>query len=114
MQPWSGDRSPRPWQPQRAAAHQAVGPGTPRAKLRFARGAQRRIAETPPRSRVGRPLGRDFASLEGWTPLRARLRLARGSHGSAAPAPTPPTGALSALTRRGRLGQRRIPTTPAH
>jgi hypothetical protein len=34
-----------------------------------------------------RALGRDSASLEGWTPPRAKLRLARGSHGSAATGP---------------------------
>jgi hypothetical protein len=38
-------------------------PQPPQAKLRFARGAQRRTAGTPPRSRPGRPLGRDSASL---------------------------------------------------
>jgi hypothetical protein len=55
-----------------------VGPSTPRAKLRFARGAQRRTAGTPPLLRAGRPLGRNTTSLEGWTPPRVRLRLARG------------------------------------
>jgi hypothetical protein len=112
MQSRPGDGSPQPWHPW--SAHQAVGPGTPRAKLRFARGAQRCTTETLPRSRPGRTLGRDFASLEGWTPPRARLRLARGSRGSATPTPTPPTGALNALTQCGRPGQRRIPTMPAH
>jgi hypothetical protein len=61
-----------------SAARQTINPSTPRAKLCFARRAQHRTAGTPPRSRAGRPLGRDSASLEGWTPPRARLRLARG------------------------------------
>jgi hypothetical protein len=68
-------------------AQQAVGPSTPRAKLRLARGARRRNTETPPRSRAGRPLGRDSASLEGYAHPRAGLRLARGSRGSAATGP---------------------------
>jgi hypothetical protein len=87
--------------------------------------------ETPPHSRGPAPyyqdsaslegwtpLGRNTASIEGWTPLgrnsasledcahpRAGPRFARGSRVSTAPAPTPPTGALNALTRRGRSGQ---------
>jgi hypothetical protein len=71
-------------------------------------------SETPLRSRGTTPHHRNSASLEGWTPPRARLRLAQDSRGSAAPAPTPPTGALTALTQRGCPGQRRIPATPAH
>jgi hypothetical protein len=39
-----------------------------------------------------RPLGRIYASLEGYVP-------------------PPPTGALNALTRRERTGQRQIPAT---
>jgi hypothetical protein len=61
-----------------SAAHQMVGPSTPREKLRFTRGAQLRTTEIPPRSRAGRPLRQNSASLEGWTPPRAKLRLARG------------------------------------
>jgi hypothetical protein len=53
-------------------------PGTPRAKLRLAQGARRRNTKTPPRSRAGRPLGRNSASLEGWTTPRAKFRFARG------------------------------------
>jgi hypothetical protein len=53
-------------------------PGTPREKLRLARGAPRRTTETPPRSMAGRPLGRNSASLEGYAHPRADLRLARG------------------------------------
>jgi hypothetical protein len=84
MQSRFGDRSPRPRQPQR-----------------------------PSKRPASAPLGRNSAPLEGYTHPRAGLRLARGSHGSAAPAPTPLTGALNALTRHGRPGQGRIPTTPA-
>jgi hypothetical protein len=73
---------------------------------------QRCTTETPSRSRAGRPLGRDSASLEGHARPRASLHLARGSRGSAAPAPIPPTGALNALTWSGCPGQRRIPATP--
>jgi hypothetical protein len=67
-----------------SADHQAVGPGTPQAKLHLARGAPRRTTETPPRSRAGRPsgetpprsrvmrtLGRNSASLEGYAHPRA-------------------------------------------
>jgi hypothetical protein len=71
------------------------------------------LGKSPPRSRVGRPLGRNFASLEGSTPPRANLRLARGRPKLADSAPTPPTRALNALTRRERPGQRWIPATPA-
>jgi hypothetical protein len=39
------------------AAHQNSRPNHPQAKLHFARGAQRRTSESPPRSRAGRPLG---------------------------------------------------------
>jgi hypothetical protein len=132
-------RQQEPMAQETSAAQQAAGPGTPRAKLHLARGAQRRNIKTPPRSRAemppraklclaqgsdapssetlprsrtGRPLGRDSASLKGWTNPWAGLRLAQGSRGSAAPAPTPPTGALNALTRRRRPGQGRIPATP--
>jgi hypothetical protein len=47
------------------------------------------------------PLERGLASLGGWTPPRARFRLARGPHGLTATAPTPPTGAFNALTFAG-------------
>jgi hypothetical protein len=56
------------------------------------------------------PLGRNSTSLHGPGAVPPKLRRARGS---AAPAPTPLTGALNALTRRGRPGQGRIPATPA-
>jgi hypothetical protein len=92
----------------------ARGLDAPSGKLRLARGLDAPSGKTLPRSRVGRPLGRDSASLEGYARPRAGLRLARGSCGPAAPAPTSPTGALNALTRRGRPGQRRIPAMPAH
>jgi hypothetical protein len=69
--------------------------------------------ESPPRSRDGRPLGRISASLEGRTPPRANLRLARGRPELVTPAPTPPTKALNALARRGRPGQKRILATPS-
>jgi hypothetical protein len=102
----------------------AHGPGTPGRPIKWSApaplgpnsaslGAQRRTTETPPRSRAGRPLERNSATLEGWMPPRVGHRLARGPRGSASPAPTP-TGALNALTQCGHLGQRRIPTTPAH
>jgi hypothetical protein len=39
------------------AAHQNSQTSRPQAKLRFARGAQRRTNETPPGSRAGRPHG---------------------------------------------------------
>jgi hypothetical protein len=72
-----------------SAARQAAGPGTPRANLRLARGDQHRTTETSPRSRAGRPLGRNSTSLEGWTPPRANLRLSRGRPELATPTPTP-------------------------
>jgi hypothetical protein len=50
----------------------------PWVKLCLARGARRRNAETPLRSRTGRPLGQNSTSLEGWTPPRAKLCLAQG------------------------------------
>jgi hypothetical protein len=40
--------------------------------------ARCRATKSPPRSRAGRPLGRTSASLEGRTPPRENLRLARG------------------------------------
>jgi hypothetical protein len=89
-----------------STAHQAVGPHTSRANLCLARGLDAPSDESPPRSRAGRPIGRVSASLEGWTPHRASLRLARGHPELKAPAPTPPTRALNALTRRGRSGQK--------
>jgi hypothetical protein len=81
--------------------------------------SQHPSGETLPRSRVGCPLGRNSASLEGWTPPRAKLRLLEGyAHPRAglrlarglpwARHPTPPTGALNAVTRRGRPGQEQI------
>jgi hypothetical protein len=69
----------------------------PRAKLRFARGTQHRTNDTPPRLRVGRPLERDSASLEGWTPPRVTLRLARGL--DAPSGETPPRSRLSRARR---------------
>jgi hypothetical protein len=109
-----------------SVVHQAIGPSTPRAhlclargapgavppKLRLARGPDAPSSETPPRSRVGRPLGRNPASLEGPDAPRAKFHLARGRPGPAASAPTP-TRALNALRRRERTGQRRIPAMPA-
>jgi hypothetical protein len=67
-------------------------------KPRLARGLGAPSGEVAPRSRAGRPLGWGSASLEGWTPPRVRFRLARGSHGLAAPVPAPPTGAFNVLT----------------
>jgi hypothetical protein len=46
-------RGPRSWRPQRPT--RTVSPSHPRAKLRFARGAQHHTIETPPRLRAGRP-----------------------------------------------------------
>jgi hypothetical protein len=118
-------RSPRPWWPQRPT--RAVGPATLRrnsasleghntalTKPRLARGLAAPSGEVPPHSRVGHPLWRVSAPFEGWTPPRARSaslegwpppraiqRLARGSHGLAAPVPAPPAGALNALTPAG-------------
>jgi hypothetical protein len=57
-----------------SAAHQKVSPSPPRAKLCFARG-------------LDAPLGRDSASLEGWTPPRVRLRLTRGLDAPSGEAP---------------------------
>jgi hypothetical protein len=88
-------RGPRSWQPQRPT--RTVSPSPPRAKLRFARGTQRRTNDTPPRSRVGRPLERDSASLEGQTPPRVRLRLARGLDTPSGE--TPPRSRLSRARR---------------
>jgi hypothetical protein len=48
-------RGPRSWRPQWPT--RTVSPSHPRAKLRFARGAQHRSNKTPPRSRAGCPLG---------------------------------------------------------
>jgi hypothetical protein len=59
--------SPSSGQPRRP-----LGESPPRSR------AGRSTAKSPPRSRAGRPLGRISASLEGWTPPRANLRLARG------------------------------------
>jgi hypothetical protein len=41
------------------------------------------------------------ASLEGWSPPRESLLLARGSHGLIAPVPAPPAGTFNALTPTG-------------
>jgi hypothetical protein len=46
-------------------------------------------------------------------PPQANLLLAQGHPKLATPAPTPPTRALNAPVQRGRLGQKRIPATPA-
>jgi hypothetical protein len=84
-------------------------------QLRLARGPVAPSGEVSSRSRVGRPLERDFASLGGWTPPlargpvsiesrvppRASFRLARGHHGPAASIPAPPSGAFNALTFAG-------------
>jgi hypothetical protein len=64
------------------------------------------LGESPSHSRARRPVGRIRASLEGWTPHWANLRLTRGRPELAAPAPTPLTRALNALTRRERMSQR--------
>jgi hypothetical protein len=83
-------------------------------KLHLARGSVAPSGEVPPRSRAGRPLERDSASLGGWTPPRARsrpdrelsapssgFRLARGHHRPATSIPAPPTGGFNALTFAG-------------
>jgi hypothetical protein len=114
------DRSPRPWQPQRPIKQPVPaplgqnsasleGPGAILPKLRLARGLDAPSGKAPPRLRVGCPLGRDSSSLEGCAHPRVGPRFAQGSRGSATPAPTPPTGALNALTRRGHPGQRANP-----
>jgi hypothetical protein len=72
--------------------------------------------KNPLRSRGTAPHERNSASLEGWTPIRlrshlargldvpsVRFRLARGSHGLAAPTPAPLTGAFNVLTHAGAL-----------
>jgi hypothetical protein len=82
--------------------------------------------KSPPLSKDPTPYHQISASLEGRTPSRANLRLARGSDAPSSgspprsrpsracgPAPTPPTRALNALTRRECTGQRRIPATSA-
>jgi hypothetical protein len=89
---------PRATAPYRRNSASLEGWTPPRAKLRLARGLCAPSGKNPPRSRAGRPLERNSTSLEGFVPPRAGLRLARGSRGSTAPAPTPPTGALNALT----------------
>jgi hypothetical protein len=53
-------------------------PSHSRAELRSARGPWRRPGTTSPRLWAGRPLGWGSISLEGRTPPRAGLRLARG------------------------------------
>jgi hypothetical protein len=109
------------------AAHQNNRPRHPRAKLRFARGAQHRASKTPPLPRASRPLGRGSASLEGRAPPRLRpaslegqspprvrfrlargldapsgeVRLTRGSRGHTAPIPAHPTEPFNALTHAG-------------
>jgi hypothetical protein len=68
----------------------------------------------PPEQSASAPLGRNSVSLEGhctvltrlpllegWTPPRAKLRITRGSHGLAAPATTPLTGAFNVPTHAG-------------
>jgi hypothetical protein len=77
-----------------SAAHQAASLNTPQANFRLVRGPS--AAPRIP------------ASLEGYTPPRASLRLTRGFCEFVTPAPIPPTEELNALTRRGRPGQRRI------
>jgi hypothetical protein len=68
-----------------SAAHQAAGLNTPRANFRLARGPGASLRDP---------------------------RLARGLRGFVTPTPIPPTGALNALTCRGRPGQKRILATP--
>jgi hypothetical protein len=90
------------------------GYGAAPVQLYLARGPVAPSGEVPPRSRVGRPLDRDFASLgagrplergpvsiESQAPPRASLRPARGHHGPATSIPTPPAGAFNALTFAG-------------
>jgi hypothetical protein len=95
------------------------GHGAAPVQLCLDRGPVAPSGEVPPRSRVGRPLGRDSASLGGWTPPgrptlergpvsiesrappRASLRLARGYHGPTVSIPAPPAGAFNALTFAG-------------
>jgi hypothetical protein len=102
-----GDRSPRPWQPQRPIKQSAPaplgrnsasleGPGAVLPKLRLARGLDAPSGETPPRSRAGRPLGRHSASLEGYTHPRAGLCLARGLYAPSGGSP-PRSRAMRAL-----------------
>jgi hypothetical protein len=56
---------------------------------------------------------RKSTSPEGWTPPQVRFRLAQGSRGFAAPAPSPPAGALNVLTQCRRPSQRRIHAMPS-
>jgi hypothetical protein len=53
-------------------------PAPLRRKLYLTRRLDAPSGVTPSRSRAVRPLGRNSASLEGWTPPLAKLRLARG------------------------------------
>jgi hypothetical protein len=73
-----------------SATHQAVGPSTPRAHLRLARGAP---GVVPLKLRLARgpdaPLGETLHRSKGRTPPRAKLRLARGRPKPAASVPTP-------------------------
>jgi hypothetical protein len=74
---------------------------TAQANLHLARGLVAPSGEVLPFSGAGRPLEQGPVSLGGWTPPRAKFRLARGPHGLAASAPAPPTGAFNVLTFAG-------------
>jgi hypothetical protein len=54
--------------------------------------------QRPTRTIASAPLGRNSVSLEGYNTTLIKLRLARGSHGLAAPTPAPSTGAFNVLT----------------
>jgi hypothetical protein len=91
------------------------GYGAAPVQLRLACGSVASSSEAPSRSRVGRPLEWDSASLGGWTPPlargpaliesrappRASFCLARGDHEPTASIPAPPAGAFNALTSAG-------------
>jgi hypothetical protein len=73
----------------------------PRVRFRLTRGLDAPSGKIPPRSRAGHPLARGSASLEGWSPPWASLRLTQGPHGLAAPVPAPLTGAFNVMTPAG-------------
>jgi hypothetical protein len=91
-------QGPRPWWPQRPTRAVSLAPlGRNSASLEG-----HNTALTKPRLARGLDAPQVWsASLEGWSPPRASLRLVRGSHGLTAPAPAPPTRAFNALSPAG-------------
>jgi hypothetical protein len=89
-------------------AHQTATPSRPRANLRFARGSDAtRQTSTPLEDPA--PLEWISASLEGSVPLEQISASLEASPRPTAPHLLPLTGALNALTRRGRPDQKENP-----